>query len=448
MTNVEARSVPLAEQPSNITRSSVSWQQPASQSTTQHHAAPSTWGSYFDVVSAEPSLREIALLRQFRYRTAPWLEAGDPDSQFGVAMMRLAQEHENLRALVAELASAQLLHPFDATRMHGARNQLSNATSEIEFVADAIVSLAETLCTGPVAWKQFLFRNGETNGAMYDMGQPLQTLRNQESHIGMLAFRILSARASDLTESADLAASILSSRPPATDRDYYLVQHSVSERGSTFSSAYNWTLYHLTSCLHFVFRISSTSLEAASASPVSPGTFPRPGASLDWHNLWLRTQAWYDTRPVEMQSLVDVGSIEMSRIDPMNPASFPIHLYSSAIAVQAAIFYHMNALLLLQHKPRLLNIPGRRQHLTSPNWHARAIAGIATSNEFTEQWDPIVVASLIYIASNITHSAQQHAILECLAAISVQTGIPLEVEAEQLRTQWSAASLVEGPGSR
>lgn len=148
-----------------------------------------------------------------------------------------------------------------------------------------------------------------------------------------------------------------------------------------------------------------------------------------------------------MQSLVDVGSIEMSQIDPMNLASFPIHLYSSAIAVQAATFYHMTALLLLQHKPRLLNIPGRRQHLTSPNWHARAIAGIATSNEFTEQWDPIVIASLLYIARDITHSAQQQTILECLGAISVQTGIPLEEEAEQLRAQWSAASLLEGPVS-
>ncbi|KAJ4152823.1 hypothetical protein LMH87_009343 [Akanthomyces muscarius] len=91
--DAEARSVPLG-QPSNITRSIVSWRQPASQPTTHHHVAPSTWGSYFDVESAEASQREIALLRQFRYRIAPWLEAGDPDSQFGVAMMQMAQVHE------------------------------------------------------------------------------------------------------------------------------------------------------------------------------------------------------------------------------------------------------------------------------------------------------------------------------------------------------------------
>lgn len=178
-------------QPSNITRSIVSWRQPASQPTTHHHAAPSTWGSYFDVESAEASQREIALLRQFRYRTAPWLEAGDPDSQFGVAMMQMAQEHEPVRAFVAEMASSQLLNRFSTPRMHDARAQLSNAAPEMRFVADALASLAETLYTGPVAWKRFRFRNGDINRAMYDMGEPLQTLTNQESRVGMLAFGVL-----------------------------------------------------------------------------------------------------------------------------------------------------------------------------------------------------------------------------------------------------------------
>lgn len=246
----------------------------------------------------------------------------------------------------------------------------------------------------------------------------------------------------------DLAASILTSTPPSTNADFYLVQHPVSERSLIFFPVYNWTLYHLTSCLHFVFRASSASPEAARASPGSPEALSIAGAPPNWHTLWLRTQAWYDTRPMEMQSLVDVGSIEMSQIDPMNSASFPIHLYSSAIAVQAATFYHITALLLLHHKPRLLNVPGRRQHLTSPNWHARAIAGIATSNEFPEQWDPIVIASLLYIAKDITHFAQQHAILQCFRNIAAQTGILLEEEAEQLRAQWAAASLVESTQTR
>lgn len=172
------------------------------------------------------------------------------------------------------------------------------------------------------------------------------------------------------------------------------------------------------------------------------------GAPTDWQTLWLRIQSWYDARPVEFQSLVDVGSIERSQIDPMNTASFPIHLFSSAIAVQAAIFYHITALLLLHHKPRLLTIPGRRQHLTSANWHARAIAGIVTSNEFPEQWDPIVIASTLHIAKDITHSAQQQAMLACLQNITSQAGIPLGEEEQQLRAIWAAANLVESSLSR
>lgn len=227
-----------------------------------------------------------------------------------------------------------------------------------------------------------------------------------------------------------MAASISTSTAPATGLSFYLIQQPPSfEVKNTSLLTYNWILHHLTACLHYAFEPSSTSLSGRAPS--------------DWHDLWSQVQSWYDSRPVEMQSLVDIGSIERSQIDPLNTASFPIHLYSSAIAVQAAIFYHITALLLVQHKPRLLNIPGRRQHFTSPNWHARAIAGIVTSNEFSEQWDPIVIASLLYIARDITYSAQQNYILDSFETISAVTGISLEDETKQLRSLWATASLVE-----
>ncbi|KAM3487107.1 hypothetical protein MY3957_009598 [Beauveria namnaoensis] len=408
-------------------RCSVRWQQPASQPASQpatnSPAAISSWDSYFDTELPEVSQRDIALLRQFRYRTAPWLEAGDPNSKFGVAMMRMAQEHELIRILLTELASSHLLGRFSKSHTQEAQTRLK-ACPELEYVADALIHLTETLCAGPLAWRQFRFQHGTCTA----VEEPLRTLIQQLSRI---------------------AASILTTTPPETESSFCLLRPEPgSEGNSVLLSAYNWALYHLTSCLHFVYRSSAASTEAARASSSSPGAVLMPGAPPDWQTLWLRIQSWYDARPVEFQSLVDVGSIERSQIDPMNAASFPIHLFSSAIAVQAATFYHTTALLLLQHKPRLLSIPGRRQHLTSANWHARAIAGIITSNEFPEQWDPVVIASALHIAKDITHSAQQQAMLACLQNITFQAGIPLGEEEQQLRAIWAAANLVESSLSR
>ncbi|KAM3434431.1 hypothetical protein NHJ13734_006001 [Beauveria thailandica] len=371
-------------------RFSVGWQQPASQPATNSPAAISSWDSYFDTKLPEVSQRDIALLRQFRYRTAPWLEAGDPNSRFGVVMMRMAQEHELIRVLITQLASSHLLGRFNKPHTQEAQTRL-DACPELEPVADALIHLTETLSAGPLAWRKFRFQHGTCT----NIEEPLRTLMQQLSRI-----------------------------------------------------AYNWALYHLTSCLHFVYRSNAASTKAARACSSSPGAVLIFEDPTDWQTLWLRIQAWYDARPVGFQSLVDVGSIERSQIDPMNAASFPIHLFSSAIAVQAATFYHITALLLLHHKPRLFSIPGRRQHLTSANWHARAIAGIITSNEFPEQWDPIVIASALHIAKDITHSAQQQAMLACFQKITSQAGIPLGEEAQQLRARWAAANLVESSLSR
>lgn len=184
--NSGIRSVRVARQPSGIPRSSISWQQPTSRTTTHDAVALSSWESYFDAELPEAPQRHIALLRQFRYRTAPWLEAGDPESRFGVAMMQMAQEHESMQTFLTELASSQLTNRSDSARLHGARAQLSLGAAELRFVAGALISLTESLCTGPLAWKQFRFQHGESSRTMNDVEEPLKTLTRQQSRIGML----------------------------------------------------------------------------------------------------------------------------------------------------------------------------------------------------------------------------------------------------------------------
>lgn len=425
-----------------------SWQrQPTSRPTYQTKANHSSWDAYFKTDGKDPIQRRIVLTRQFRYRTAPWMEAGDPDGAFGVSMMQMAQDYEPLQSLVAELASCQLFSHFDDSVLSETTRQLTDVDAPVKLVGEAIICLIKNLCCRPSLWKSLHFKPGPnlsaTASSVYDLTEPLQTLVRQQSRLGTRAHIPILALFF-LILHVDLAASILTSVRPATCASFYLPQDlPASVNNSALRASYDWALHNLTQCLHYIFSPSIASPESAFSSPGSPEVFSVNAANTSWHTLWVGCQPWYDSRPLEMQRLVDVGSLEMSQIDPSNLASFPIQLYTNAAAVQAAIFYHITALLLLEHKPRLLSIPGRRHHFTSRSWHVRAIAGIATSNTFPEQWDPIVIASLLYTARDITHVAQQDALLGCFQEISNHTGIPLDDEIEKLQAHWAAACLVE-----
>lgn len=113
------------------------------------------------------------------------------------------------------------------------------------------------------------------------------------------------------------------------------------------------------------------------------------------------------------------------------------------MALVANAVYHTISLLLLTHKPRLLkSLPGPRS-VTSYIWHAQSIAGIAASNDSPEQWDPVLVASLLVIAKEMTHESQQTVILQCLAKITATTGIKLDREREALQAAWNLARYEE-----
>lgn len=203
-------------------------------------------------------------------------------------------------------------------------------------------------------------------------------------------------------------------------------------------------LRNTTLCLHFVFgHRQLVPLDKPRDLPSSTTQVPANSFTSDWQALWTACQNWYDARPLELQPLVDIGSVEMEQAEPGKDIAFPVQLFSNATAVVANIAYHIAVLLLLAEKPRLVKVASRGHCFTSPNWHIRTTAGIATSNRFLEQWDPVVIATLLYVARGMTHPAQQDAIMDCLVNISTDTGINLAVEKRQLQSHWSAARSFE-----
>ena len=141
---------------------------------------------------------------------------------------------------------------------------------------------------------------------------------------------------------------------------------------------------------------------------------------------------------------MDIRGAEVDQIDAQRTSSFPIIIYTTPLALVANEVYHIASLLLLTHKPRLLRSAAGPRNVLSPMWHSQSIAGIATTDDAPEQWDPILVAGLLLIAKDMTHEAQQSAILERLGMMSKTTGMNLEQEIAMLRSDWSIAGYTEG----
>jgi hypothetical protein len=93
----------------------------------------------------------------------------------------------------------------------------------------------------------------------------------------------------------------------------------------------------------------------------------------------------------------------------------------------------------------LKELPGSRQS-KSRNWHAQSIAGIVTSNETLDQWDPVLIAGLLLVAKEMTHETQQSSMLDCLRKVTTMTGIRLDHETAVLKAEWSISRYVEDAG--
>jgi hypothetical protein len=135
------------------------------------------------------------------------------------------------------------------------------------------------------------------------------------------------------------------------------------------------------------------------------------------------------------------GAVEAAQIDLSNAASFPVELYSSSRALLPNVAYHLACLLLLSCKPRSAKLSGAdasRQTL-SESWHIQIIAGIASKNEFKEQWDPVLIAALIYIGPRLTHKSQRDVVLDSLKTASAVTSLVLDDEVKNLKEIWAAA---------
>lgn len=138
-----------------------------------------------------------------------------------------------------------------------------------------------------------------------------------------------------------------------------------------------------------------------------------------------------------MIPILETTALEAAALATGGPG-FPVSVHTSPISLQANVNIHLACLLLLKHKPGLSAATRPQQPFESRSWHSEKIAGSVVWNTYKEQWDPILLGAVLFIAEDMTHPAQQRAIEDCLQRISREVGVDLRQETTDLGHIWKA----------
>jgi hypothetical protein len=393
------------------------------------------------------SNHETDLLRHFRYHIGPWIDVGDPDCALGIQVLLLSRTNRPLQAAILALSASQRsliavpshIEDLDSSlRFRGeAEDSLDLESESIGRAGRALLLLQDLLRSGLQDWRNLISPQIEPIGCLV---QPVAMEEELGEGIFWLHFRF------------DLASSILAAKQPLIPfRSYINCDGSPIQtphpplQSRSINQVYKHALSLLGHCLSLIYGGPDASLPQATA-PSEFAAFPALQQShflSQWTFLWSDCQKWYNERPVDAQQIVDVRGGEADQIDPNHDSALPILIYTTPMALVANTVYHITSLLLLGHKPRLLkSLPGPRC-FTSHIWHAQSIAGIAASNESPEQWDPVLIASLLLIARDMTHQSQQAVLMGIFGKITATTGIKLDRETEALQSVWKIARFDE-----
>ncbi|KAJ5118087.1 Protein of unknown function DUF3468 [Penicillium atrosanguineum] len=409
------------------------------------------------------SCRETDLLRHFRYHIGPWMDVGDPECALGVQTLLLSRSNRPLQAAILALSAGQrslLSIPYHGEDISNGIRFRKEAEESLELQPDlvrqaghAILLLQDLLPLGLQRWRGWI----ESAGSYLS---PLSMTEDLGEALFWLHFRLGMLCGDELfdfgytDDSLDLASSIATSKAPSIAFRSFLHRDGspihatrLNMHSRTVHRVYDHALCLLGHSLALIYGASDVNSPQAAGSP-ELAAFPSLRQShflSQWTFLWTDCQKWYNERPVDAQQIVDVRGGEADQIDPDHSSSFPILIFTTPMALVANAVYHITSLLLLTHKPRLLkSLPGPRC-FTSHIWHAQSIAGIAASNDSPEQWDPILIASLLLIARDMSHESQQAVLLERLRRITATTGINLKQETEALQSVWRIARYDEEP---
>ncbi|KAG5752495.1 hypothetical protein H9Q69_005130 [Fusarium xylarioides] len=304
------------------------------------------------------------------------------------------------------------------------QHRLSLEDAFIANVGRSLLALGNFFYTGPSEWANL-------HSDCVDVRERFQFFESEEEPLKTLdRFHF----------KTELAASIITTKSPSL-QSLPLMNDTFLTSALTPPSIYDDCLTHLAACCHLIHD---------EIIPLFNGIAPAQSPTHDsyslvwatWSKLWARCVQWFRDRPPDMIPLLE--SPEVDHATSTN-TPFTADVYSSAIAVQANLAIHFSALILLSYKPRLVKLSSIPHRLASRSWHAQKLAKVALWNNFSDQWDPVVVATVVRIARDMTYPSQQEALLSCFQRIGDATKIPLQSEIADLQQFWSSSRHTSAP---
>ena len=164
-----------------------------------------------------------------------------------------------------------------------------------------------------------------------------------------------------------------------------------------------------------------------------------------WTPLCSQLQIVQNSQPREvLHSLLTspIGSISFSKPVPSTtslPSSFPLHIHTNRLSFYVAFVNHLTCLLLIRSKPR--KVDGKAgKGLRTETWHAVQLCGLSLSNTILWNWDPVIVAALLYAGPLLSYAGQQKELLLHLVVLRKTTGWLIEEEIHRLEEFWKVSS--------
>lgn len=151
-----------------------------------------------------------------------------------------------------------------------------------------------------------------------------------------------------------------------------------------------------------------------------------------WLDRWRKLQTWYHARTEDMQPVIELRDEEISQFQLQETLVFPCIVFSNACAVVANVVHHVNAVILLRNKPRLTKPSAQPNSSTSLLWHANRVVGIISSAADAKTWDPLLIAALLCISRQFSHTEQIQAIQNTMARIQTISGVNIQMTLQDI----------------
>ncbi|KAI0451415.1 hypothetical protein F5B21DRAFT_382048 [Xylaria acuta] len=352
---------------------------------------------------------EYKLWKNWVDEIAPWLDKFDNDCHFGRTLPVMAQNHRHLRCSMLALSARQQERKYPERRSSASlalyQEAVHQLIPQLQTRSTAVVSSCVVLCVlemmscSPNMWRRHL------DGC----ASLIQSVGINGFSVGLeKALFWCFAR-------MDVCGGFISSQHTLIPTDSW---------SSEILLEHNVRLYCETSCfdLYANYSVFLCAVVLDLFANHTEDAFARR-----WSELFVYIEDWYNQRPPEMRSILELNAPKGDYSRP-----FPVILFSNPAAVSGNQLYHTAALLMLQRKPRGAFMRSKPQSIL---WHARRICAISISNTQHACWTNSIQP--LWIAGKLmSHPSEHRAILDIYATIEKDTGWGAKWRADDLKSYW------------